>query len=106
MIHYGINLQTYQIIQVGGGNNIRLHLTRWQGGHFMKKNSLFIDSTVLNNFYTEKLPTGCNEALIKKNFYAGSNDIHMGKARNRKIISPIKYISTYINTLQYFEKEF
>jgi len=72
----------------------------------MRQNNIFIDSAVLNNFYTEKLPKGCSEAITKENFYTGSYDLHSRKSRNRKLISPIKNIPSYINMLQYFEKEF
>lgn len=72
----------------------------------MRQNSMFIDKAVLDNFYTEKLPFGCSEALNKRSYYAGRRDNHMGLARNRRLVSSIKNVTTYLNILQYFEKEF
>jgi hypothetical protein len=65
-----------------------------------------MDKSVLDSLYTEHLPQGCSDALSKRSFYAGRRDSHFGLARNRKLISSIKSVPSYLNTLQYFEKEF
>lgn len=72
----------------------------------MKTHNMFVDKAVLDTLYTETLPRGCSNAFYKKNYYAGGRDSHIGRVRNKKLNSPIKNVVSFLNTLQYFEKEF